>query len=228
MPTTLATALEDVRARLNESTQNYYQTTDLTNWINEGCNDIARRAQCLETQTSVPIVAGVKTIMMPYNLYRLHRVEFIPTGSINTYPQEIRGVNEMDSIWGINQNIQSYYPSYVFVYGAPPSMTITLFPVPAESGNVNIFYARTSRAAVNTTDYLDIPEGWADAVVVYCEYIAKRKNADPSWQASYEDYKDKLNSLIENTATWHDQMGFITTGRQMVPAWVYGGDSWGY
>jgi hypothetical protein len=228
MPTTLSTALEDVRSRVNETSANFYTDSDLTNWINEGCKDIARRAQCLETMVSVNIFAGTKTILMPTNLYRLHRVDFTPLGSINTYPQEIRGINEMDSIWGINQNIVSYYPSYCFVYGAPPNMTITFFPVPSEPGITNIFYARVANSVINTTDVLDVPEGWSDAVVVYCEYIAKRKDGDDAWQAAYQDYKDKLTSLIENTATWHDQLGFITTGRQMIPSWVYGGSWWGW
>jgi hypothetical protein len=107
-------------------------------------------------------------------------------------------------------------------------MTITFFPVPSTGGQANIWYARVPKAVSATTDNLDIPEGWSDAVVVYCEYIAKRKDADQSWKDSYQDYKDKLTSLIETSATWHDQMEFITTGRQMVPSWVYGGSWWGW
>ena len=120
----------------------YWTLTQLTNWINEGCLDIARRTQTLQTFSTIPIVALVNQYTMPANLLSIHRLEFVPSGqtypSNQTYPVVFRAVNDMDQVWGVNQGSQATYPQFYTPWGSPPNLTVQLFPIPSMSGTLNV------------------------------------------------------------------------------------------
>lgn len=221
-------AIEDVRARINETeaqaSTGFYTDSDLINWVNEGCRDIARRAECLWEFSTQPVSSNVQVYPAPNNIIRIHKIEFSPTNSVLTYPVSPSNILNMDQVWGIQQNIPSSYPSLFSLWGNPPNLNIKLFPVPGESGILNIFYFRLP-AIATISDYLDIPEGWQDCVVLYCEYIAKRKDGDPLWKDVKMDYEQKLQDLIASTSEYHDQANFIFTGGGMVPDFIWQGDS---
>jgi hypothetical protein len=227
MPTTLVTIRNDVLNRLDDPNNNFWSTSELNTWINEGARDIARRAESLVSFSStIAIVAGTQTYSAPTNTVQIHRLEYIPTGSTQTYPIFPSTYEEMDQLWGIYQSIQSAYPSYFVTRGwangiGSDALTIVLYPVPSQAGTLNVFYYRLPTAAVADGDTVEIPEGWQDLVALYCESVARRKAKDPTWQEARQMYEDELKNLIDVTRFYHDSSSAIITRTGAVPAWLY-------
>jgi len=224
MPTTLAQAQVIISEALDDPNNDYFSTTQLTNWINEGCMDIARRSQTLQSQSAIAVAALENIITMPSNLLAIHRIEFIPTGqTTQTYPVTYRAVNDMDQVWGINQQVQSSYPQFYTPWANPPDLTIQLFPVPSMAGSLTVWYYRTASPCVNPTDSLDVVEGFQSLVYLYAEYMAKRKSADPTWKDAKQIYEDEFTDLLNKTRSFTDQAGTFTTGPGWLPYWLYQG-----
>lgn len=107
MPTTLTQSLASIRARLDEPTSVYWTDVDLRRWVNEILRDMARRTECLRGIYNQAAVAGTTDYTPAFtsttNVYRIYRVEFIPTGQTSVYPLEFRDPNACDEIWGLSQ-----------------------------------------------------------------------------------------------------------------------------
>lgn len=223
MPATLTQAQTIVAAALDDPLNQYFSLTQLANWINEGCLDVARRSQTLQKLGTVPVVALTAQYTMPADLLSIHRVEFVPTGAIQTYPVTYRSVNDMDQVWGVNQSSPNTYPQFYTPWNSPPNLTIQLFPVPSQTGTLNIWYYRIPVTAVSPTDNLDVVEGFQTIVYLYAEYMAKRKSADPTWQEAKQLYEQEFQDLVNKTRSYTDQMGTFTTGPGWMPYWLYEG-----
>lgn len=220
MAVTLTSALTFVRDLLDEPTPQFWSNTQLTNWINEACSDIARRVEWKRAQANISIVANTSTYTAPVDTYRIYRLQFVPTGSQDTYTVEFRGYMEMDQIWGINQQWPASYPLYYTMWKVPPTMNIILYPVPAQAGTITVFYYQQITPVATGSDSLDVLEGWEDVVYDYTVYRALRKDADPRWQEFKGTYEDKLIAMIDTTRTFQDQAGTFTTGQAALPSWL--------
>jgi hypothetical protein len=227
MPTTLTTAIGIVSNALDDPNNNYWSTASITNWLNEGCMDIARRSQTLQELIVQDVVPLANMYLMPTNLISVHRIEFKPAGqtwpSNQTYPVVYRAINDMDQVWGVNQGSQSTYPQFYTPWQSPPNLTIQLFPVPAQSGTLNIYYYRTAYPATSGTDNLDVVEGFQSVTYLYAEYMALRKSADPRWRDAKELYEAEFQDIMNRTRTYTDQAGTFTTGGGWMPYWLYEG-----
>lgn len=240
MPITLAQAKTNVRSNLEESTAKFWTDAELTAWINDGCRDIARRAQSLVNYyTAVTVTANVAvygaSAGLPTDIIQIHRIEYVPTGSTQTYPLQASTVMEMDQIWGTNQGSQSAYPTYWITRGRPGGATgspqefrIQLYPVPSTGGNLNVYYYSQPALLVDPTDNatnVPVLEGWWDLVVLYCEWNAKRKDRNPEWQQVMAVYENKLQDMIDVSSEFHDQSQFIhSMSGSAVPSWLYMGE----
>lgn len=225
--TTLATAISEVRSLLDEPTAAFWSNTELTNWINEGCKDVARRAETKQAEAFITVVATTQVFSAPADTYRIHRITFIqtPTGvSPNTYTLEFRGYMEMDQIWGINQNWPATYPLYYTLWTHPPTLKIITYPVTSTPGKLNIFYYKQIVTATTTTSDIDILPGWEDVIYDYAMYRALRKDGDPRWQEARTIYETKLQALVDRTRTFQDQANFFSTGQAALPAWLVNDD----
>jgi len=115
MSLTLSEAQSIVSNALDDPNNDYVTLAQLTNWINEGCLDIARRSQTLQQMATIPVIALQNIYTMPTNLLSVHRMEYIPSGQIypnqQIYPLVYRAINDMDQVWGVNQGSQSTYPN---------------------------------------------------------------------------------------------------------------------
>lgn len=220
MAVQLQNAQIQVRELLDEPNAQFWSQTELANWINEGCADIARRVEWKRTTAPIAIIANTQTYTAPIDVYRIYRVEFTPTGSQNTYTIEFRGYMEMDQIWGINQQWPASYPMYYTLWQVPPTMQIILYPVPSQAGTLNVRYYQQITTAVNPTDPIDCLQGWEDVVYDYTVYRALRKDADPRWQEFKSTYEDKLVGMVNSTRTFQDQAGTFTTGQSALPYWL--------
>lgn len=225
MSETLVQLRTDVRSHLDEITARFWSDTELNRWINEACVDMARRTETLQNfNTNMKTYPGQAKYPMPKHIIRIHRLEFVPFNSTNVYTVTASTYQELDQYWGITQQSQMSYPYYYCLWGTPGiNLTIQLYPVPSQAGTLNVFYYRLPITMVNDTDTAEIPSGWDDMVVLYCEYVAKRKDKDPTWQEAKGLYEERLSTMVDITRQWHDQERTIFFGNGAIPEWLYGG-----
>lgn len=232
MPVTLSDAIRRIRSRLNETSPQLWTDTELTDWINDGCRDLARKAEDLLTfDTSIAIVPGVSKYTPPADVIRVHRAEFVPTGSTQTYPIVPSNQQEMDLIWGTNQSTPSSYPQWFVTTGYPGgagagAFTIQFFPVPSQGGTVNLFYYKLPYRFLDPNlnpaelaKNVEVVEGWDDLITLYAEWNALRKSRDPRWQEAKQLYDQELDYLINITRYFHDSPQVITTATRVGQPW---------
>lgn len=225
--TSLSTALTYLSTKLDDINNQRWTTTELTQYLNEGQNDVVRRTETLENLVQQSIVTGVQKYLAPADMNRIHKVEFVPSGNQQTWPLQFREILTMDSVWGIYQNQPSSFCQYYSLWGQPPLCQIILYPTPGQSGSLNIWYYRRPVQLVQTTDKVDVPEGYADLVITYAEYVALRKDADPRWSDAKSIYEDKLSEMIEKTRLHADAANTFDTGFTSFP-WFMGSNAGGY
>ncbi len=127
------------------------------------------------------------------------------------------------SIWWTQQTQTQSIPVFFTTWGFPPTLKMVVYPIPAEDGDFKVFYYRLPVKLTSNAQELEIPEGWTDLVITYCEYLALRKDHDPRWQESKTLYESSLETMIEMTRRWSDQGGVIVpeTGG-FLPWWLAG------
>lgn len=232
MPKTLATMATEVRDHLDEATAAFWTDAQIRKWINEALRDVSRRSEALLATQTKTIVAGTQTYTLDtQTVVRVNRAQFEPTGQTTIYPLEYRDFIGMDEIWGIQQAITQSYPQYFTFWGYPPSLQVTLYPVPSVGGVLRLYYYKlaTELATDGTGDAsnVDIVEGWYDLVLYYAEATALRKDGDQRWQEAAAKYESMLQTLIENTRRWSDQAGVIEfAGAGGLPQWLVSGEGW--
>lgn len=234
MPQPLSDYIRRARSVLDEPIARFWTNAELTDWINDGARDLARRAEDLLTfDTSIPLVANVNTYTLPDDVIRIHRAEFVPINSTQTYPIRASSQDEMDQIWGTYQLNPASYPSWFVTKGYPGGLGTSLFrvqfyPVPSQPGTLNLYYYKVP-ARINNPDTdpsqlnrnVDLPEGWDDLIIAYVEWRGLRKTKDPTWQEAYTLYNEQVDYLINVTRFYHDQQQVITSAsRMMVPQWL--------
>lgn len=265
MPITLNDAIRRVRSRVDEpayptlagSTSGnppprQYTDTEITDWINDGLRDIARRAEDLITyDATINIPAYGENPAAPIPTYslnlgvvgtssdvlRITRVEFQVSGdSSQVYPLEYASQSYLDQVWNIDQLSAMSYPSFWTTRGYPGgtgrnAFLIQLYPNPSQAGILNVFYyrlpVRIGDPVATPANYnlpLDVIEGWDDMVVDYAVVQAFIKTRNPDWQNLMQLYESKMNNLIDNTRRISDQSQYLTYDNMVMP-WAF--DSWG-
>jgi hypothetical protein len=221
MAVTLAQALVATRNLLDEPTAQFWTNTQLTDYINQGCTEVARKCEWKRALATIAITAPEQTVTMPADLYRAYRIEFVQgDNTVNTYTVEFRGYMELDQVWGINQSWPANYPLYYTMWGAPPNLIAHLYPVPSENGTLNVFYYQLITPAVSPTDNIDILEGWEDLIYDYACYRAWIQDSNPTWKDAKARYAEKLADFYDTTRTFQDQAGTFSTGQAALPAWL--------
>jgi hypothetical protein len=227
---TMATTVTNVRAVLDDTstTRPYWSSPDIRTWINDAVREIARQAESiLVLRSDLVAVPNIAKYYLPSDVIRLHRIEFVPIGTTQTYIIELRTYDELDQIWGIYQGSPSSYPSYGVVWGTPGNFIIQFYPVPSQSGIFNLYYygmpVNLTTDGTNDTTSLQIPGGWDDLVVNYVEYRARRKAKDPTWQEAKALFDEGIQHLVDVTRLAHDNQRYmqqsVTSG---VPGWLTG------
>jgi hypothetical protein len=221
----MSTAITEVRALLDESVAAQWTNAQLQSWINQGAQDIARRAETLWQEVPIQTFPNQQNYPFPADFLNMHRAEFSIANSDQTFNLEYRGINQMDEIWGILHSLPAAWPQYCTIRGnSVQGFFIMLYPAPAASGTLTIYYYREA-VAVATTQNLDIQSGWEDIVYDYAVYKAKRMSQDPTWQDALQLYQGNLMQMIDKTRNMTDQGEFITTGIPQWPVYAYGGDN---
>lgn len=239
----LQDAIRLVRAKVNEPAYptlpgstagnppaRLYTDTELTDWINFGLQDLARRAEWLYTTDrtiSIPAYGEnpaqpVPTYPLPQDVYRIYRVEFqVYNDSSQIYPLEASNQAYMDQIWNIDQLSTRYYPSYFVTQGYPGgtgrnTFVIQIFPNPAQRGNLNLYYYRQpvkiADPVANPTLYtvtLDLMNGWDDLLIDFVHVQALMKARNPDYQTVLQMYEQKMVNVIDMTRRFNDQAQYL-------------------
>ena len=122
--TTLAEELVNVRLDLDDPNGKYFDTPSLTLWINQGCLDIARRAECLMENESIQSLANVAYYSAPQDCICIHELTFSPNDPTQIYPLTYRGRQEMNNIWYVNQTTPGSYPLFYTTWSQPPLIMV--------------------------------------------------------------------------------------------------------
>ncbi len=228
MSITLESARTEVRSLLNESSAVFWTDSQLNSWINQGAQDIARRAENLWEEANIPVTPLQQIYPFAADFLNCHRAEFILANGPQTYNVEYREINAMDEIWGVLHNLPQAWPQYFTIRGnSVNGLFLFLYPAPGASGTLTVYYYRQARPTTLDTAYIDVQAGWEDLVYEYAVAKAKRKDRDPSWQEAFQMYEGKLQQMIDKTRSFTDLGSTITTGTPQWPVYAYGGgDVW--
>lgn len=265
MPIILFDAIRRVRSSLNEpawpTTQSpgysaaftgarMVSDTEITDWINDGLRDIARRAEELvsydTTSLQIPAynpsltpLSTVPAYNLPDNMVRITRCEFVPSNTQNqVYKIEPAMQTDMDQIWGTYQQNASTYPRWFVTRGYPGgagigSFQIQFYPQPSQSGTCNLYYYklpdRLSDPLQNANSYqdpLDLLEGWDDVAIEFAVYKAMQKMRSQEWQVRKAEYEEKIEQMVNVSRRFHDQQSYVSYGTSYLPGWLTGGAEW--
>lgn len=221
--TPLSTALTEIRDFLDEPVAQQWSNAQLTGYINLGQADVQRKSETLRNLVTMEVLSNVQKYTAPSDILRIYRLEYIPSGSTQTYGLEFRGYNEMDAVWGTYQQYTGAFPSLYTLWSNPPTLQIVAYPVPSQAGLFQCFYYRQPVPVVNQTDTLDCLPGYESLIYDYAVYRALRQDADPRWQDQFNMYQQNLDSMVALSRSFTDQANFFSTGTSNVPAWLVNG-----
>lgn len=227
MTYTLAQAETQVRSLLDENAPVFWSSAEIQSWINQGCQDVARRAETLWQEVIINVTPLVQNYPFPIDFLNVHRAEFQLSNTDQTFNLEYRGINQMDEIWGILHSLPSAWPQYFTIRGnSVLGFYLMLYPSPGSQGNLTVYYYRQAMT-VTSTQNIDVQPGWEDIVFDYAVYKAKRKAEDPTWQEAFQLYNGNLAQMIDKTRNMTDQGEQITSGIPQWPVYAYSeSDGW--
>ena len=228
MTVSMTTAITEVRALLNEPSAQFWTQAQLQSWINQGCQDVARRAETLWQEVTIQTFPNQQNYAFPADFLDMHRAEFTIANSQQTFNLEYRGINQMDEIWGILHSLPAAWPQYCTIrQNSSNGPFLMLYPAPAASGFLTVYYYRAAvpASAGGLPPNIDCMPGWEDIVYDYAVFKAKRADQDPTWQEAKGLYESNLTEMINRTRSLSDQAETVTTGIPQWPIYAYGGDN---
>lgn len=223
--TTVADAVLSIRERLDEETASQWGNRQLRRWLNEAIRDIARRTFHYQDTITIAVTSGTGEYTVPGNVIRINQCYWIPDGdTTNYYGLEARTWEVMDEIWSNRQTLESGYPAFYTTRGYSPTLTLKLFPVPTEDGDLSINIVRMPDAidVTSGTGDVDAPDPWLEVAYFYVEYMSRRKDRDADWaMESKQQYDMLVDSMIQNGDYLNAPQEFIFNGRgSWMPDWL--------
>lgn len=222
MPDTLTVGITNVRSLIDEPVAQYWADSELTTWLNQGCQEVQRQAEWKRAIANITAVVAQQAYVAPSDLLRLYRLEFVPNNNTSyTYSLEFRGYNEMDALWGNLKTLPSAYPEQYTLWKFPTDKTpgtlglqVLLYPVPNVAGTLNLYYYQAITPVASGGDELDILPGWEDCIYNFAAYRALRKDSDPRSKDFQSDYANQVEQLKTISRTYTDQANWFSTGQQ--------------
>lgn len=227
-----------IRERLREPSVVTWTDTQLRRWAMEACRDVARRTKCFEKSTTIAITANLRAYTAPTDLIAdgWKNAYFSPTGQSQQFKVEYRDLTSLDHAWLQNQAVDtSATPSYCTIWGVVPTASLLLYPVPSQAGTLTVYYYRlpadlwapTYAAASDSTNTIDIPEGYIDLVLDGCEYMALRNDRQDRWKEVKQLFEDKVGEMIYDSASHSGEAQYVTPYRTpMPPSFMGYGGQW--
>lgn len=223
MAETQAQALANVRSLIDEPVAQFWQDSEIENWVNQGCQEIQRQTEWAQKgPVAITTTVAVQGYLAPSDALRIHRVEFVPVNNTSyTYSLDFRGYNEMDAAWGNLKTLPAAYPELYTLWNNPndsgasgTGLTILLYPVPSVTGTLNLYYLRTIVPTTTGSAFIDVLPGWETTVENYAAYRALQKDADPRWKDFQQQYSVQVEQMKSVSRTYTDQGNYFSTGQQ--------------
>lgn len=222
MAVDLTTALTEVRSLIDEPIAQFWQNSELTSWLNQGCEQAQRETEWAQSTGTIATTAGTQAYIAPSDLLRVHRLEFVPqNNSAYTYSLDFRGYNEMDAAWGNLKTLPAAYPELFTLWMNPDNsdptvkgLNILLYPVPSVDGVLTVYYPRTIVPAASGSDDIDILLGWEMMIYDFAAWRALKKDADPRAKEFEQDFLTNIDKLKTVSRTYSDQANYFSTGAQ--------------
>lgn len=228
MSKTVAEIMSEAAVRLDDEGNRRFSAATLRTWIGEGAREIARKTECLRSDETIAVSADTQSVTGPTDLVRIHHAQYEPTGDSNIYPLTYMDRKQLDPLWGTHQAIStSAYPEFYTTWGVPPTLTITLAPIPSTAGNLRVFYYRLPATiatdGTDDTDTIDLPAGWEDLITTYVEARGYRKDRRlDDYQMAMQDFQSQMMALMQTASRFSDAPG----GFVYDPMWPGFGTDW--
>lgn len=192
MPT-ITELVTEVRNMLDDQT---IMESMLRQWLNEGNRDIARVTRHYKATDTVATVAGTHSYTLDAGVIAVEQAWYDDTS--RQIPLTPRHIEQMDSIWGQQQDYEGAYPAYFMTIGYAP-VTLRLYPVPSAVATIRLITAILPAAMPLTgsaeTD-VDVPPAWYDTLADYCTFKALQRDRDDRWQQFRQLYIEKRDDML--------------------------------
>lgn len=205
MTRTKSSLTADAQKILGETTSVYYTPTDLDNWFNSGCEDIAIKTQCVKTSTSVTTTSATSYSTSAYISSALLAVDYAE------FKFDGSSWDDIDILTPEEMHIE--YPGWKDnATGTPSVMWIDedrslfgFYPVP-NSTNQGA-YAKIYFSEKHTSNTVDIPSDLYDALIAYIVWMGLESRGDvrkrgDSWRSKYERGITMYIALKAKPFTW--------------------------
>ncbi len=189
------TVQESVRRRLDEPVERFWSDEDIDDWCLEAAYEVARRTETLQAMVELQVTAGTLEVSLPANLLRIHQILW------QTHSPGFVRVLPYVAPHSFNRHWRPGDPWCYTAWGSPPVVRLDRAPL-VDSAFYLAYYRMPSSLS-------DIPYGWEDVIVDYCEYQALRKDADPRHAEAKATFETKLLQMIDTTRAWTDQSGRV-------------------
>lgn len=186
---------DQVRRRLDEPSERFWADEDIDDWCLEGAYEIARRTETLQDLIQLSVPAGTLEVALPADLLRIHLILWSTPA-----PGFVRFLPYV-APYSFRRDWRPGEPWCYTAWGTPPNLRFDR--ATTRDSYVYVAYYRTP------VDLSDVPAGWEDLLVDYCEYQALRKDADPRHAEAKAFFETKLMQMVDTTRTWTDQAGNI-------------------
>ncbi len=200
---TQAEVVANVRDLLDEAVAARWTDVQLRKWINEGMRDCARETLAIKNPSvQVTTIASTSEYALPQTVLSVEHAHYYP-GDGRKIPLVGRAYENMDAIWGQNQDLGASEPAVYATYGYNPTIRLKVYPAPATSSKtINLMCAviptelATDGTASATT--VPFPDAWIDAIADFVEYRALRRDRDQRWNEAWGIYTAKRATLLQH------------------------------
>jgi len=178
--------IDRVRTIMGDKGEALFQSDEALLWIDSACGDISKRTLCLPTHSETDSVANDYSYELPADYAAIRKVTFDGVGLRKTT------VDDMDMYYPDREvNIITGVPQYFWVQ----TSMLMLYPAASSngSGNLDIYYARTSALLEDADSEIDLPVRFQRLVELYT--LAKAKELAEDYtvaQAYWIDYEKQL------------------------------------
>ena len=227
MAYTLAQSVTQVRSLLDEATAQFWTDAELESWINQGCEDVARRAETLWQEVTINVTPLVQNYPFPLDFLNCHRAEFPLVEHRSDLQPGVPGHQPDGRDLGHPPHLPSPGRSTSPSGGTGPGLLPDALSLPGAPGHASPSTTTARPSPSRPTQNIDVQPGWEDIVFDYAVYKAKRKAQDPTWQEAFQLYNGNLAQMINKTRNMTDQGEQITSGIPQWPVYAYSeSDGW--
>lgn len=181
--------IEDVRAYLNEDTEDFYKDAQLLQWINDGQQDIAAKALCTEVTEDISLTPNTIEYTPTTDYIAVLAAIYTNASGVKEAlkPSNIRSVGEEDST----------VPGYFYDFGGKVGVYPALTSVTSESVT---FYFVQRPSVLTQGDTISIPALYTKALTLYVVSQAMIRDKR-DWTSIYNAYLQEIAQYRQNLSS---------------------------